>query len=74
MLIVDHLSSRGKNLEAAQIFLDYAKDVDSAVHVLSRGGEFAEAQRVVSVNLSISLLSSARMFASPSRGYVRSSC
>jgi hypothetical protein len=43
----DHLSSRGKNLDAAQVFMDYAKDVDSAVQVLSKGLEFAEAQRLV---------------------------
>ena len=43
----DHLSSRGKNLEAAQIFMDYANDVDSAVQGLSKGLEFAEAQRLV---------------------------
>jgi elongator complex protein 1 len=44
----DHLSSRGRSLEAAQVFLDYQNDVDSAVDVLCRGAEFAEAYRLVS--------------------------
>lgn len=44
----DHLTSRGKSFEAAQIHLDYAQDVDSAVSALSHGAEFAEASRIVS--------------------------
>ena len=48
--VTDHLSSRGKNLEAAQVFMDYANDVDSAVEVLSKGLEFAEAQRLTALH------------------------
>jgi elongator complex protein 1 len=44
----DHLASRGKSLEAAQIHVEYGKDVDSAVNVLCKGTEFAEAYRLVS--------------------------
>lgn len=44
---VDHLSGRGKNLEAAKVFMEYADDVDNAVDVLTRGAEFAEAYRLV---------------------------
>jgi elongator complex protein 1 len=46
-LTPDHLSSRGRHLEAAQVYLDYASDVDAAVDVLCRGAEFAEAHRIV---------------------------
>ncbi|KAL7421377.1 putative elongator complex protein 1 [Cryptotrichosporon argae] len=48
--IADHLASRGRALEAAQIHLDYAHDVDAAVDVLCRGGEFAEAYRITSLH------------------------
>lgn len=43
----DHLSSRGRHGEAAQIFVDYANDIDSAVDVACRGSEFSEAYRIV---------------------------
>jgi hypothetical protein len=43
------LTNRGKTLEAAQVFMDYSNDVVSAVQVLSKGMEFAEAQRLVSL-------------------------
>jgi len=46
-LTPDHLSSRGRHLEAAQVYLDYASDVDAAVDVLCRGAEFSEAYRIV---------------------------
>ncbi|KAK4687641.1 elongator complex protein 1, partial [Tremellales sp. Uapishka_1] len=44
--VTDHLASRGRTLDASQVYLDYAKDVDSAVDVLCRGTEFSEAYRV----------------------------
>jgi elongator complex protein 1 len=46
--VSDHLSGRGKSLEAAQVFIDYGEDVVSAVDTLTRGAEFAEAYRIVS--------------------------
>ncbi|WWD21132.1 hypothetical protein CI109_105613 [Kwoniella shandongensis] len=46
--VTDHLASRGRHLEAAQVFIEHAQDVDSAVDVLCRGTEFAEAYRLVS--------------------------
>ncbi|GMK55839.1 hypothetical protein CspeluHIS016_0208950 [Cutaneotrichosporon spelunceum] len=46
--ISDYLSSRGRHAEAGQVLVDYAEDVDAAVDVLSRGGEFAEAYRLAS--------------------------
>lgn len=46
----DHLSSRGNNLDAARILLDYAEDVGGAVDVLCRGNEFSEAYRMVSIS------------------------
>ncbi|EJD52142.1 IKI3-domain-containing protein [Auricularia subglabra TFB-10046 SS5] len=42
------LSSKRRYAEAATVYLDYADDVDAAVHVLVEGNEFAEAQRLVS--------------------------
>lgn len=48
----DHLSSRGRHGEAAQIFVDYANDIDSAVDVACRGSEFSEAYRIVRSSLS----------------------
>ena len=47
--MTEHLASRGRHGEAAQTFLDYAQDVDSAVDVLCRGNEFAEAYRIVRI-------------------------
>lgn len=44
----DHLTGRGKSLDAAQVHMEYAEDVDSAVDALTRGAEFAEAYRIVS--------------------------
>lgn len=44
----DHLASRGRSIEAAQIYVEYAQDVESAVDVLCKGAEFAEARRLVS--------------------------
>lgn len=46
----DHLSSRGSHLEASRILLDYMHDVDAAVDVLSRGANFPEAYRIVSLS------------------------
>ncbi len=48
-LTTDHLSSRGRHLEASQIFIDYAQDVEAAVEVLRQGAEFSEALRIVSL-------------------------
>ncbi len=52
MAITEKLSSSGRYLEAAQVFLDYRakagkSGLDEAVHVMCRGGEFAEAYRLV---------------------------
>ncbi|WVR09089.1 hypothetical protein IAU60_006151 [Kwoniella sp. DSM 27419] len=44
--VTDHLASRGRHLEASQVFIDHAQDVDSAIDVLCRGTEFAEAYRL----------------------------
>jgi elongator complex protein 1 len=46
--VTDYLSSRGRHLEAAQVFIEYTQDVDSAVDMLCRGSEFGEAYRLVS--------------------------
>ncbi|KAK8843352.1 hypothetical protein IAR55_007009 [Kwoniella newhampshirensis] len=48
--VTDYLASRGRHLEAAQVFVEHAQDVDSAVDVLCRGTEFAEAYRLVSLH------------------------
>lgn len=48
--VTDHLSSRGKHLEAARVFIDYSEDVDSAVDVLCRGTEFSEAYRTATLH------------------------
>ncbi|WWC91266.1 uncharacterized protein L201_006209 [Kwoniella dendrophila CBS 6074] len=48
--VTDHLSSRGRHLEASQIFIEYAQDVDSAVDVLCRGADFSEAYRLTSLH------------------------
>lgn len=47
-LTVEYLASRGRHLEAAQLYLEYTQDVDSAVHAVSSGADFAEAFRIVS--------------------------
>jgi len=46
-LTADYLASRGRHLEAAQLYLEYTQDVDSAVHAVSSGADFAEAYRIV---------------------------
>ena len=46
--VSDYLASRGRHVEASQVLIDYAADVDEAVDVLCRGAEFAEAYRLVS--------------------------
>ncbi|OCF72658.1 elongator complex protein 1 [Kwoniella mangroviensis CBS 8886] len=48
--VTDHLSSRGRHLEASQVFIEHASDVDSAVDVLCRGTEFSEAYRLTSLH------------------------
>ncbi|WVQ81518.1 hypothetical protein IAT38_003642 [Cryptococcus sp. DSM 104549] len=48
--VTDYLASRGRHLEAAQVFVEYAGDVDSAVDVCCRGAEFSEAYRLVSLH------------------------
>ncbi|WVQ75470.1 hypothetical protein IAR50_005095 [Cryptococcus sp. DSM 104548] len=46
--VTDYLTSRGRHLEASQVFVEYAQDVDSAVDTCCRGAEFSEAYRLVS--------------------------
>ncbi|OCF35522.1 elongator complex protein 1 [Kwoniella heveanensis BCC8398] len=48
--VTDHLASRGRHLEASQVFIEHADDVDSAVDVLCRGTEFSEAYRLTSLH------------------------
>ncbi|WVO15396.1 hypothetical protein L204_103054 [Cryptococcus depauperatus] len=48
--VTDYLGSRGRHLEAAQVFIEYAKDIDSAVDTCCQGTEFSEAYRLVSVH------------------------
>ncbi|ORY20535.1 putative Pol II transcription elongation factor [Naematelia encephala] len=48
--VTDHLSSRGASLEASRVLVEYAKDVDSAIEVLCRGSQFAEAYRLASLH------------------------
>ncbi|RSH95270.1 hypothetical protein EHS25_000356 [Saitozyma podzolica] len=48
--VTDHLASRGRHTEAARVFVEYASDVDSAVDVLCRGTDFAEAYRLASLH------------------------
>ncbi|WVW79282.1 hypothetical protein I302_101249 [Kwoniella bestiolae CBS 10118] len=56
--VTDHLSSRGRHLEASQVFIEHAQDVDSAVDVLCRGTEFSEAYRLTSLHDRIDLIES----------------
>lgn len=44
--VSEYLVSRGRHIEASQIYMEYAGDVDAAVDVLARGAEFAEAYRL----------------------------
>lgn len=46
----DYLGSRGRHLEASQIFIEYSSDVDSAVDTCCRGAEFSEAYRLISIH------------------------
>nr|XP_019009784.1 elongator complex protein 1 [Kwoniella pini CBS 10737]OCF48565.1 elongator complex protein 1 [Kwoniella pini CBS 10737] len=48
--VTDHLASRGRHLEASQVFIEHAQDVDSAVDVLCRGADFSEAYRLTSLH------------------------
>nr|XP_018259126.1 elongator complex protein 1 [Kwoniella dejecticola CBS 10117]OBR81284.1 elongator complex protein 1 [Kwoniella dejecticola CBS 10117] len=48
--VTDHLASRGRHLEASQVFIEHAQDVDSAVDVLCRGADFSEAYRLISLH------------------------
>ncbi|WVQ93259.1 hypothetical protein IAU59_000325 [Kwoniella sp. CBS 9459] len=48
--VTDHLASRGRHLEASQVFIEHTDDVDSAVDVLCRGTEFSEAYRLTSLH------------------------
>lgn len=47
---LDYLGSRGRHLEASQIFIEYSSDVDSAVDTCCRGAEFSEAYRLTSIH------------------------
>ncbi|WOO84954.1 Elongator complex protein 1 [Vanrija pseudolonga] len=44
--VTEYLVSRGRHIEASQIYMEYEGDVDAAVDVLARGAEFAEAYRL----------------------------
>ncbi|OWZ30446.1 elongator complex protein 1, partial [Cryptococcus neoformans AD2-60a] len=48
--VTDYLGSRGRHLEASQIFIEYSSDVDSAVDTCCRGAEFSEAYRLISIH------------------------
>ncbi|KAL0247662.1 hypothetical protein I308_103739 [Cryptococcus tetragattii IND107] len=48
--VTDYLGSRGRHLEASQIFIEYSSDVDSAVDTCCRGAEFSEAYRLTSIH------------------------
>lgn len=52
--LAEYLSQHNRHLEAAQIALDYQKNVEQAVHLLCRGTQFGEAFRLVSSSLSSS--------------------
>ncbi|WRT69010.1 uncharacterized protein IL334_005992 [Kwoniella shivajii] len=56
--VTDHLASRGRHLEASQIFIEHAQDVDSAIDVLCRGTEFSEAYRLASLHSRSDLIES----------------
>jgi elongator complex protein 1 len=45
--LAEYLSQHNRHLEAAQIVLDYQKNVEHAVHILCRGTQFGEAFRLV---------------------------
>lgn len=47
-----HLSSRGRNVEAGRLVLDYGGDVEEAVVQFCKGRDFSEAYRVVRLLLS----------------------
>ncbi|WVO22664.1 uncharacterized protein IAS62_003995 [Cryptococcus decagattii] len=49
--VTDYLGSRGRHLEASQIFIEYSSDVDSAVDTCCRGAEFSEAYRLTSIHV-----------------------
>ena len=51
LMSADHLASRGRPLEASQVYLEYGSNVDAAVDVLCRGMGFAEARRVVRISV-----------------------
>ena len=57
--VSEHLASRGKRLEAAQLLVDHAGDIDTAVDILCRGSEFGEAYRLVHLHKRTDLLDSA---------------
>jgi elongator complex protein 1 len=50
--LAEYLSQHNRHLEAAQIVLDYQKNVEQAVHILCRGTQFGEAFRLVSSSTS----------------------
>ncbi|ORX39112.1 IKI3 family-domain-containing protein [Kockovaella imperatae] len=45
----DYLATHGRHVEAAQLMLDYTKNVEGAVNVLCAGHDFSEALRVISL-------------------------
>lgn len=49
--LAEYLSQHNRHLEAAQIALDYQKNVEQAVHILCRGTQFGEAFRLVRPSL-----------------------
>ncbi|KAJ9102595.1 hypothetical protein QFC21_002996 [Naganishia friedmannii] len=54
--VSEYLSSHSRHLEAAQIALDYQKNVDQAVHTLCRGSQFGEAFRLIALHSKESLI------------------
>ncbi|KAJ9111710.1 hypothetical protein QFC19_001070 [Naganishia cerealis] len=56
--VSEYLSSHSRHLEAAQIVLDYQKNVNDAVHILCRGSQFGEAFRLIALHDKESLIES----------------
>ncbi|KAF6767348.1 IKI3 [Kalmanozyma brasiliensis GHG001] len=54
--LVDELESSRRFVEAARLCLDYTRDVESAVSLLCRGNEFAEARRVLTTYARVDLV------------------
>ncbi|CED83780.1 IkappaB kinase complex, IKAP component [Phaffia rhodozyma] len=48
--VCDYLESRGRNVEAGRIWLDYGHNLDQAVHAFCKGRDFSEAYRVTALH------------------------